>query len=243
MVVGLCKVNKVDISLSYLREMRSNGVVPSAECYEELIKLLCSNEQYEMAVNLIIDLEIAGRHVTSFIGNVLLLHSLRSGKLYDAWVRVREMQDVISPILLVLGQLTGIFSRRVQLIEEINNLEEVIEQCFPLDLFTYNILLRRLSISKMDDALELFDRLCQKGYEPNQWTYDILVHGLFKHGRKDEARKWVDEMFRKGFDPTHCTYQLLNVLLFYCDTFGSTMFALCLAVAYPNSCLSAMVPL
>ncbi|KAG8663073.1 hypothetical protein MANES_01G175200v8 [Manihot esculenta] len=209
MVGGLCKVNRVDHALEFLREMRSNGVVPSVECYEELIKLLCSNKQYEMAVNVIIDLEKAGRHVTSFIGNILLLHSLGSEELYDAWVQVSKMQNEISPNIYALGQLIGLFSGRVRLTQQIDNLEEVIEQCFPLDLYTYNILLRRLSMSKMDDALELFDRLCQKGYAPNRWTYDILVHGLLKHGRTDEAQRWLDEMFRKGFDLIHGSNQFL----------------------------------
>ncbi|XP_015582972.2 pentatricopeptide repeat-containing protein At1g71210, mitochondrial [Ricinus communis] len=209
MVVGLCQVNKVDSALSFFLEMQSNGMVPSVECYEVLIMLLCSNKRYSTAITLITDLEKFGRRVTSFIGNILLLHSLKSDELYDAWLQVREVQNETSLNLLILGQIIGAFAGRLKLSQQIDNLEEVIEQCFPLDLYTYNMLMRRLSMSNIDHARELFDRICQKGYEPNHWTYDILVHGLFKNGRIGEARRWVDEMFRKGFSPSGRTKSLM----------------------------------
>ncbi|KAG8660224.1 hypothetical protein MANES_02G133800v8 [Manihot esculenta] len=141
MVVGLCAVKKVNLGLHFFREFQSNGRFPTGECYEELIKLLCWNKEYKMVVHLIIDLEKAGRPVTSFIGNTLLLHSLRSLELYDSWVEVREVQKF--PNLSVLGQLIGAFSGRIQMSHNIN-WEQVIELCFPLNLYTYNMLLRRL---------------------------------------------------------------------------------------------------
>lgn len=208
-IVGLCKANKVDIALEYLRESRNNGVIPSIECYEVLIQMLCSDKRYDMAINVINDLEKSGRHVTSFIGNMLLLHSLKTQELYDNWVHLKEVQNDKSSDSSLLGLLIGAFSGRVRVSQHFVDLEEVIERCFPLDIYTYNMLLRRLSMSEMDLACELFNRMCQRGYEPNRWTYDILVHGFFKHGRKDEARRWVEEMFRKGFDLTERT-QLLT---------------------------------
>ncbi|PSR86730.1 Pentatricopeptide repeat-containing protein [Actinidia chinensis var. chinensis] len=203
MIVGLCKVNKPYLALEILGEMRENQVTPSLECYEELVKILCSNKKYNVVVNLIDDLTNVGRHITSFMGNVLLLHSMKSQDLYWAWLRSRDVQNEASSSWM-LGQLIGAFSHP-RMNQDIKDLEEAIEQCFPLDLYTYNMLLRRLSMSHMDRACELFNRLCQKGYEPNRWTYDALVHGLFKHGRTAEAKRWLEEMFRKGLDPTERT--------------------------------------
>lgn len=204
MIVGLCKVNREEIALDILREMRNTEVVPSTECYEVLILQHCSSKKYDMAVDLINDLEKVGRHVTSFIGNILLLHALKTQDLYDAWLHLREVQNETSGSSM-LGLLIGAFSGRVRVSQNIENLENVIESCFPLDTYTYNLLLRRLSMSQMDLAIELFNRMCQKGYEPNRWTYDILVHGFFKHGRTAEAKRWVEEMLHKGFDPTERT--------------------------------------
>lgn len=203
MIVGLCKANKPDIALEILREMRENTVIPSLECYEELVKLLCSNKKYNMVVNLLDDVMKDGRHISSFMGNVLLLHSLKSQDLYRAWVHSRDVQNETSS-LRMLHQLIGAFSSR-RMEQDVKDLEEVIEQCFPLDIYTYNMLLRKLSMNQMDHACEFLNRICWKGYEPNRWTYDILVHGFFKQGRTTEAKRWVEEMFRKGFDPTERT--------------------------------------
>jgi pentatricopeptide repeat protein len=57
----------------------------------------------------------------------------------------------------------------------------------------------------MNQACELFNRIRQTGYEPNSWTYDIMVHGFSKHGRNYEAKQWVEEMHHKGFYPTDST--------------------------------------
>ncbi|KAB1227411.1 hypothetical protein CJ030_MR1G020864 [Morella rubra] len=182
MIVGLSKVNRVDIALDFLKELRDNGVVPSTECYEVLIKQLCSSKRYDTAINLINDMEKVGRH---------------------------RCKDDKSSGTSLLGMLIGAFSGCVKVSQHIESLEEVIERCFPLDVYTYNMLLRRLSIWEMDLACELFYRMCQKGYEPNRWTYDILVHGFFKCGRKAEAKRWAEEMFQKGFDPTERTKRFI----------------------------------
>ncbi|XP_068320541.1 pentatricopeptide repeat-containing protein At1g71210, mitochondrial-like [Pyrus communis] len=208
LIVGLCKAQKAEIAVNFLMEMKEKGVVPSDDCYEFLIQLLCWNKEFDMAVNLINDLEKVGRHITSFTGNILLLHSLKTPELYNSWVRLREEQNEMSGCSM-LGLLIGAFSGRIQVSQDIGNLEEVIEKCFPLDVFTHNMLIRRLSQSNMEHACALFDKMCQKGYEPNRWTYDAIVQGFLKHGRTSEAKRWVEVMYRKGFYPTRRTNLLL----------------------------------
>ncbi|PQQ18325.1 pentatricopeptide repeat-containing protein [Prunus yedoensis var. nudiflora] len=180
MIVGLCKVKRADIALDFLKEMREKGVVPSDDCYEFLIQLLCWNQGYHIAVNLINDLEKVGRHITSFTGNILLLHSLKSQELYEAWVQLRQVPNEKSDSSM-LGLLIGAFSGRV----------------------------RRLSETNMDRACALFNKMCQKGYEPNRWTYDTLVQGFLKHGRTSEARRWLEVMYRNRFPPTERTKLLI----------------------------------
>lgn len=211
MITGLCKAKRADIALDMLREMREKGVVPSDNCYEFLIQLLCWNKEYNTAVNLIKDLEKVGRHITSFIGNILLLHSLKTQELYEAWVRLRELQSEISD-MSILGLVIGSFSGRIRVSQDIENLEEVIAKCFPLDVVTYNLLIRSFSNSSMDYACALFYRMSQKGYEPNRWTYDILVQGFLKHRRTDEANRWLKAMHRKGFSPTEHTMRFYRFI-------------------------------
>ncbi|XP_038889931.1 pentatricopeptide repeat-containing protein At1g71210, mitochondrial [Benincasa hispida] len=204
MIVGLCKANKAGLALDFLRDVRDKGAIPSIECYEELVLHFCQHERYDLAVNLIKDLDKVGRPITSFLGNMLLYNSLKTQKLYEAWVNSREGQ-VETYQSSMLGLLIGAFSGRIRVSQSIKNLEKTIAKCFPLDIYTYNLLLRRLCPNDLEQAFELFDRLCEKGYVPNRWTYDILVHGLFKQERTLEAKRLLEVMYQKGFSPTKAT--------------------------------------
>ncbi|XVF07034.1 hypothetical protein REPUB_Repub06bG0102500 [Reevesia pubescens] len=204
MVVGLCKANKADYALNFMREMRDNNVFPNMECYEHLIQLLCWKKNYGLVVDLVNDLEKTRGQVTSFIGNVLLLHSFKTKELYEAWIQLRKVQDETTSDISLLGQLIGTFSGCIEVSGDIESLEEMIEQCFPLDIYTYNTLLRKLSVTKVDRAFQMYDWICQKGYEPNQWTYKIIIRALLRKGRRAEAYGWREEMFRQGFDLTEC---------------------------------------
>ncbi|KAK9683037.1 hypothetical protein RND81_10G114000 [Saponaria officinalis] len=198
MVVGLCKVGKADYAASVLRLARKNGQNPSLNCYEELIKLYCAQNNFDQAIRIINELEKAGRKISSFIGNCLLLYSLHSGDVYRAWLRSKDVTEE-TPSGATLGQLVAAFSDRIRVDSEVEDLEEVIRKCFPLDLYTYNMLLRKLSIDHIDKACQLFKRICQKGIKPNRWTYDILVRGLYKHGRIAEGHMCAEEMHRRGY--------------------------------------------
>lgn len=207
-VVGLCKANKTNLAFDFWKHLRDKGTVPSIECYEELAKHFCQNERYDAVVNLLNDLDKVGRPLTSFLGNVLLYSSLKTQKLYKAWVNSRVGQVETSQSSM-LGLLIKAFSGHIRVSQSIKNLEEAIAKCFPLDIYTYNLLLRTLITSDMERAFELFDRLCEKGYVPNKWTYDILVHGLFKQGRTVEAKRLLEIMHKKGFSLTECTQALI----------------------------------
>lgn len=204
MIVGLCKANKPENAWNMFWEMRSTHLRPSMECYEELVKLLCSWGDYYKAILLVEDLMQVGHRVSSFIGNVLLLHSLQTQRVFSAWMHSRDLLNT-KDHSLALGDLIKTVSVGTNLENNILQIEEQIQQCFPLDIYTHNLLLRKLTNSEMDLACDYFERLCKKGYEPNRWTYDTLVHGFLKVGRSSEARRWMEEMFSKGFDLTEFT--------------------------------------
>lgn len=208
MVVGLCKVNEPEYALKIMENMRINKLTPSVECYEELIKLHCDLGQYDKAIFLLNDMISVGRPVSSFIGNVFLLHSLKTKKLYAAWVS-SSLQQSLTPVSWMLGHLVGVFSGCVRGHFDLNYYEALIRQCFPVDIYTNNMLLRRLSIDGIDLACNFFNRIRESGYEPNKWTYDIIVHGLVKNGRNEEARIWMEEMLCKGYGLTETTQRLI----------------------------------
>ncbi|XP_071710525.1 pentatricopeptide repeat-containing protein At1g71210, mitochondrial [Rutidosis leptorrhynchoides] len=214
LVIGLCKAKKPDLALEYFLDIRKKqkSVRPSLECYEELIYMLCQEKRYSKIVDLIDDLLAVGRPISSFIGNNLLLCSLKDRELYDKWVESRPTDDESSRIFR-LGEVVGLFSGRFREEDiEWNDLEQVVRSCFPLDVYTYNMLLRKLlrSSKRLNDACKLFDKMCRKGYEPNQWTYETFVHGYYHNGMKEEGDWWIQEMLRRGFKPSEATNRLTD---------------------------------
>ncbi|KAK7276618.1 hypothetical protein RIF29_17761 [Crotalaria pallida] len=201
LIVGLCRSNKPDIALEFLSEMIKAEFNPSIQCYESLVQQFCSLRRYNEAINLVNMYEKMGRRLTSFMGNVLLYHSLISADLYDTCVRLRGVGDGEFSGSSMLTLIIGAFSGHIRVNYSIEDLEVLIAKCFPVDIYTYNLLLRKVSHNDMDQAFKLFDWMCQRGHEPTWWTYDIMVHGFSKHGRGNEARRWVEEMSQKGFYP------------------------------------------
>ncbi|GAB2238115.1 hypothetical protein Droror1_Dr00016017 [Drosera rotundifolia] len=208
MIDGFCKANKSDHALVVLQDARRKGLIPSLRSYEEIIGLLAAESKYELVMMVINDLEDIGRHLSSFIGNVLVYRCLKFRGLYDAWVRTRDSNQQTESSMM-LGQMLSLFSGRVTANMNVTDLEHAIQECFPPDIYSYNLLLRRLCIDKIDDALQFFYEICHKGYKPNRWTYDIIVHGLVKHGRKHEARLWKKKMELEGFELTEATSSLI----------------------------------
>ncbi|VFQ92492.1 unnamed protein product [Cuscuta campestris] len=208
MIVGLCKKNKPQLAWDIFWKMRGEGRMPTMESYEELVSLLCSHREYYFALTVVDDLIQSGRKLSSFIGNVLLLHCLRTRKIYDVWRISRNDQNTTLKSLR-LGELLAVFSGCSNADLDINQVEGLIQECFPLDIYTYNMLLRSLSRCGIDFASGYFNSLRQKGYEPNRWSYDIIVHGLVKRRRTSEARRWIEEMLGKGYNITEGTERLL----------------------------------
>ncbi|CAJ2634337.1 unnamed protein product [Trifolium pratense] len=225
MINGLCKHNKADIACDksdiahdkadiarrILVDMLNAGLNPGIECYENLVQKLCSLKRYPEAINLVQVYMKMGRRLTSFLGNILLFHSLITPNVYHTCVKMRGEKEGESSPFSTLTVVIGVFS---DCLKVNHSIEELVALCFPLDIYTYNLLLRRTTSYDMNQACELFNRIRQRGYEPNGWTYDIMVHGFSKHGRNYETKQWLEEMHHEGFYPTETTGRNVRKILF-----------------------------
>ncbi|KAF0911569.1 hypothetical protein E2562_011195 [Oryza meyeriana var. granulata] len=222
-ISGLCEARKLEQAMVFWREAREKGLVPSICCYEQLVLLLCSVKDYDSVVKVIDDFRETGRPVSAFLCNVLLLHTLRGSGLLEAWKRSIDQSELatVKPEQiqgkgigrLLIGELIMMFAGGIRNMNDLEDLEEDLEKHFPVDIYTYNMLLRGLSmVGRMDSACNLFNRLCRKAYEPNRWTFDIMIHGFCKIGDRDEAERWMEAMHRNGFYPTWYTMRLYNKL-------------------------------
>ncbi|KAK1432373.1 hypothetical protein QVD17_09269 [Tagetes erecta] len=217
MVTGLCKADKPGLAFGIFSEIREKerDMRPSLECYEELVYVLCKHEIYEKIRPLIEDLIGVGRPLSSFIGSKLLLCSLKNREFYETWADSRPpAESTESSSVWRLGELIRLFSDSFTDKLNPDDLEQVVGNCFPLDIYGYNMILRKLCINQVDDAFKLFQKICRMGYQPNQWTYETMVHGFYKNGRKTDADVWFEEMLRRGFHPSESTKSLIGRTLF-----------------------------
>jgi pentatricopeptide repeat protein len=228
MITGLCQAGRPDQAVHFWKEARKKKLIPSLQSYEELALALGSIKDYNTLVKLVDDFLETGRPVSAFLYNVLLMLTLKSRELLRVWFKLREeskekvsceaeMNELSrnqSAGRLLLGQLIAAFSGGIRMRENLDNVVQEFEKYFPMDLYTYNMLLKAFGMGgRMDLACELFNRIYEKGYQPNQWSFDTMVYGFCKKGDKDEAERWMTAMLRNGFSPTQHTMSLLDITL------------------------------
>ncbi|XLS83973.1 hypothetical protein HN51_034139 [Arachis hypogaea] len=194
-VISLCKSQNPEPAYLFFLQMLKDGLNPSIECYENLVQELCSSKRYHEAVNLVDMYEKMGRRLTSFLGNILLYRSMFSLEVYNACVRLRGVKEEGKTDWSILSFVVGAF-RRHHRVSHVEDLEKLIAKCFPLDIYTCNLLLRKACKSDMGQAYELLERMRRRGFEPNRWTYTIMDDGFKRLGKRDKAERWFQESKR-----------------------------------------------
>ncbi|KAG6498394.1 hypothetical protein ZIOFF_046307 [Zingiber officinale] len=217
-ITGLCEAGKVEQAVMFWKEARVKGFIPSLQCYEDLVLELSSNKDYHTLVKVIEDFLETGRPISAFLCNVLILHTLKSRDLLWAWIQSRESNNAGAvsgetqvSSRSIIDHLVMAFAGGIRINDSIDKLDELLERFFPLDVFTYNMLMRGMcKEGRIDFACQLFHKMSRKGFEPNRWSFDILVHGFCKLGKRREAERWMEAMYRNGFHPTWYTMRIYN---------------------------------
>ncbi|QHO26929.1 Pentatricopeptide repeat-containing protein [Arachis hypogaea] len=196
LVVSLCKSKNPEPAYLLLKQMLRDGFHPSIECYENLVLALCLSKRYHEAVYLVNVYEKMGRRLTSSLGNILLSQSLSSLEVYNACVRLRGVKEEGETDWSMLSFVVGAFHDH-RSVSHVEDLEKLIAKCFPLNVYTYNLLLTKACKSDdMEQACKLFERMRRRGFEPNWRTYTTMLDGFERHGMRDKAQRWFQESKR-----------------------------------------------
>lgn len=94
-------------------------------------------------VGLVNEFRKSGWWIIFFIGNVFLYNAIKSKGVYEVWIWMRDVEEKIFE-MKVFGELIGVFLGRVEMEGELKWLDEVIEKCYFLDMYMYNMLLKRV---------------------------------------------------------------------------------------------------
>ncbi|XP_047944154.1 pentatricopeptide repeat-containing protein At2g17140 isoform X2 [Salvia hispanica] len=95
--------------------------------------------------------------------------------------------------------------------------KDIIFSKVKLQTYTFNLLIGALcDAGRLEDACHLFDKMRDKGCQPNEYTFGILARGyccdglvdkgLCKEGKDDEAERLVERMKEDGLAPNVVTF-------------------------------------
>ncbi|ONK76629.1 uncharacterized protein A4U43_C03F30330 [Asparagus officinalis] len=79
---------------------------------------------------------------------------------------------------------------------------------------TYNYFFRYFAkFGKIEEGMNLYDKMVRSGYEPDRLTYQLLIKMLCENQRLDLAVQMIKEMNQNGFDSDLATSTMLIHLL------------------------------
>lgn len=91
----------------------------------------------------------------------------------------------------------------------------LIENCHNLEFKSALALMKGFCMKGlMNEADRVFESMLQKGYEPNEAVYNVIIHGHSKVGNIEKAYNLYKEMLRSGFVPHSVTIMALAKSLF-----------------------------
>ncbi|GLJ18911.1 hypothetical protein SUGI_0337960 [Cryptomeria japonica] len=209
LIGGFCKAGKVELAFRYWEEMYDKGLIPKLECCEDLIHVLCKVGMFTGALKTFADMREKGGRSSTYIYNILLQYSFKVREI--DWARVIFQLLYTQGSHPIASMFIGGLSNSSNLV---SILQEIIEEIFVPNVFTFNMLIGALcKEGKVEAACDLFNYMPQKGCTPNAWSYDFIVHGLYMIQRVKEAEAFMKEMIEKGFRPSVWTDNLYRAMI------------------------------
>ncbi|CAN1844942.1 Pentatricopeptide repeat-containing protein At5g18950 [Linum perenne] len=205
-----------DIVSELLHAMIASNMNPDAYTYQGVINGLCKNRMPLEALKVFNDLKDRG-HVLNKAMYTAIIHGLCDTKhlsharqLWLEMIRNGIVPNRYTYNALIRGYFKmGNVEEAKKLYQEMCNdkgCRETTSSC--------NTMIIGLCMNgEMDDALNLFRSLPEKGIAPDRVSYDALILGFCKEGRPAESRKLLEELLALGLQPSASTYCPLIVNL------------------------------
>ncbi|XP_077225881.1 pentatricopeptide repeat (PPR) superfamily protein [Tasmannia lanceolata] len=123
------------------------------------------------------------------------------------WVKLRpgfrHTTETYNTMIYIAGEAKE-FDLVKKLVEEMD-----VESC-PKDIKTWTILISHYGKSKLiGEALVVFDKMRQSGFEPDEAAYKSMVHALCNVGKSELAMEFYKEMVSKNFGIDMKLYKML----------------------------------
>ncbi|CAA7022864.1 unnamed protein product [Microthlaspi erraticum] len=202
--------NKVSEGVALVERMVLKGCQPDLLTYGAL--------HPDDALNLLTEMEKKGIRPTLFTYNTLISCLCNYGRWEDAAGLLSDMiEKKINPDVVTFNALIDAFVKEGKLLEAENYRLEEAKQMF--DLWLARLSPKRCDIhtlingfcksKRVEDGMELFREMSQRGLVGNTVTYNTLIQGFFQAGDCESAQQVFKQMVSVVCLPVLWTYNIL----------------------------------
>ncbi|KAK9155532.1 hypothetical protein Sjap_003012 [Stephania japonica] len=174
-----------------------DGIFPSIQCYESLIRGLFHNRKLDDALQ-VFDVMIQSRtQPTSLIYETLVIHLCKRGQVARAESLCKQMEGdfgALSSNKVVYNYLILQYCKEQNMENAISVIMGMVDKGIELDSYTYNTLIHGFHVAGYVDAvLSSYEIMVVKGLIPNVITCKILNNNRYKD-RKCEHKRWMEKL-------------------------------------------------
>eukprot|EP01018_Ginkgo_biloba_P041260 Gb_00054 [translate_table: standard] len=204
-IVGLCKVGRVEKALTIFKEMQGNGVVPTKTAVNNIIGELCEANKKEVYVE---NVQVEGSSTPFNI----LIPNLRKKNYLDPVMEIFYKVGALGlfPSVFATNMLIDELCRSGEVEEALKIFRLTDERGLRRDEQTHNIILQAMcKVGRIEEACGIFSKMISEGLKPKIIVYNFIISALCQSGNLKEAENYFVGMKKKHCLPNNVTYTAL----------------------------------
>ncbi|KAG5232079.1 pentatricopeptide repeat-containing protein [Salix suchowensis] len=218
---SLLAFHRVDIALTFYREMRRCRISPNSYTFNLVLSVFCKSGKLEKAVEVLREMESVGITPNNLMGknglepNVVTFNSLihgfcKEGRLHEANRSFSEMKVMkVTPNTVTYNTLINGYCQVGNSNMAGKVYEEMLRNGVKTDILTYNALILGLcKEGKTKKAAFLVKELDKEDLVPNASTFSALISGQCARKNSDRAFQLYKSMVRSGCHPNEQTFKM-----------------------------------
>ncbi|XP_058727909.1 pentatricopeptide repeat-containing protein GUN1, chloroplastic-like [Vicia villosa] len=200
-----------DVVVKYYDEMLATGIRPDRLTYNSLLSVCASKGMWEMAQNLLREMDGRGivRDVFTYNTN---LDTLCKGGQIDLARRVFEEMSCkcVWPTVVTYSTLMDGYAKANLLEDALRLYEEMKLRSIYIDRVSYNTVVGIYTkLDRFDEAVNICREMDGCGIKTDIVTYNALLAGYGRHGMYAEVKRLFEEMKSRNIFPNTLSYSTL----------------------------------
>lgn len=208
---SLLDFHRVDIALTFYREMRRCRISPNSYTFNLVLSALCKSGKLEKAVEVLREMESVGITPNVVSYNTLIAGHCNKGLLSIA-TKLKNLlgKNGLEPNVVTFNSLIHGFCKEGKLHEANRFFSEMKVMNVTPNTVTYNTLINGFSqVGNSNMAGKVYEEMMRNGVKADILTYNALILGLCKEGKTKKAAFLVKELDKENLVPNASTFSAL----------------------------------